>query len=252
MKKMHKYWVIMATVAALLILSLPAYASKADRRIISSARQSYIFKTILYVDDIKIESQNGNVTLTGIVADNFNKMLAAETLSGISGVKSVNNLLEIKGALPSPNSDAWIRDKVKGTLLFRRSVSAANTRVEVENGIVTLQGEATSAAQKDLTTEYTKDVEGVKDVNNQMTVAGSAQKDRTVGQKIDDASVTAQVKMTLLYHRSTSALNTKVETRRGVVTLSGAAQNAAEKNLAAKYAGDVNGVRKVKNRMTIE
>ncbi|NTW77535.1 MAG: BON domain-containing protein, partial [Syntrophaceae bacterium] len=70
--------------------------------------------------------------------------------------------------------------------------------------------------------------------------------------KIDDASITAQVKMTLLYHRSTSALNTSVTTKRGVVTLSGKAKNAAEKDLATKFAIDVNGVKSVKNRMTIE
>jgi len=58
--------------------------------------------------------------------------------------------------------------------------------------------------------------------------------------------------MTLLYHRSTSALNTSVKTKRGVVTLSGKAGSAAEKDLASKYANDVNGVKGVNNRMTIE
>jgi len=75
---------------------------------------------------------------------------------------------------------------------------------------------------------------------------------QTTGGKIDDASITAQVKMTLLYHRSTSALNTSVTTKSGVVTLSGKAKNAAEKDLAAKFAKDVNGVKSVKNQMTIE
>ena len=58
--------------------------------------------------------------------------------------------------------------------------------------------------------------------------------------------------MTLLYHRSTSALNTKVETNNGIVTLYGKASNAAELNLATKLVNDVNGVKGVKNRMTIE
>jgi hyperosmotically inducible protein len=40
----------------------------------------------------------------------------------------------------------------------------------VEGGIVTLQGEATSQAQKDLTTEYANDVNGVKGVKNRMTI----------------------------------------------------------------------------------
>ena len=56
----------------------------------------------------------------------------------------------------------------------------------------------------------------------------------------------------MLYHRSTSAINTKVETNNGKVTLYGKAGNAAEKDLAAKLANDVNGVKGVENRMTIE
>jgi len=55
-----------------------------------------------------------------------------------------------------------------------------------------------------------------------------------------------------VYHRSTSALNTSVTTKRGVVTLSGKAKNAAELKPATKFTNDVNGVKGVKNRMTIE
>ena len=42
------------------------------------------------------------------------------------------------------------------------------------------------------------------------------------------------------------------ETKHGVVTLSGKAGNAAEKDLASKVVSDVHGVKSVKNRMTIE
>ena len=95
----------------------------------------------------------------------------------------------------------------------------------MKDGIVALRGEATREAQKDLTTEYAEDVEGVKDVKNEMTVAKTLVKPaKTVGEKVDDASITAQVK----------------------------AKNAAEKDLATKFANDVRGVKKVNNHMTIE
>jgi hyperosmotically inducible periplasmic protein len=252
MKTIYRLVVMMVAVVALLALSLPVQASKMDDRIESTARNSYVFKTFLQSDDIKIESMDGNVTLTGIVADNFNKSLAQETLTGIPGVKNVDNRLKVKAGYPTANSDAWLRDKVKATLLFHRSVSGLKTEVNVKDGIVTLRGEATSGAQKDLSTEYAKDVEGVKGVNNEMTVSKTAKKTQTVGQKVDDASITAQVKLSLLYHRSTSAINTKVETNNGDVTLYGKAGSAAEKNLATKFANDVNGVKSVNNRMTIE
>ena len=210
-----------------------------------------MFRTYLHADDIKIRSMDGVVSLTGTVSEESHKSLAQETVANLSGVTSVDNKLEVKGEHPVENSDAWLTTKVKTILLFHRNVSAM-TEVNTKDGIVTLQGEATSQAQKDLTTEYAKDVEGVKDVKNEMTVTKTSKKTRTVGQKIDDASITAQVKMTLLYHRSTSALKTSVTTKKGEVILRGKAKNAAEKDLATKFANDVNGVKGVKNRMTIE
>jgi len=227
---------LMVAAVALLALSMPVQASNMDSRIESTAKQSYVFKTYLKDDDIKIQSMDGVVTLTGTVSEESHKSLAQETMAGLPGVKSVDNKLEIKGEPSTANSDAWLRDKVKVALLFHRSVSAVTTEVDVKDGMVTLRGDAASQAQKELTTEYAKGVEGVKDVNNEMTVTETSKKTRTVGEKIDDASITAQVKMTLLYHRSTSALNTKVETKRGVVTLYGKASNAAELDLATKLA----------------
>jgi hyperosmotically inducible periplasmic protein len=243
---------IMVAAVAMLVFSVPAHASKMDSRIELAAKQSYVFKTYLQGDDINIQSRNGAVTLTGNVSEKYHISLAQDTVAGLPGVKSVDNRLEVKGAVPTANTDAWLRDKVKVTLLFHRSVSAGTTEVDVKDGIVTLRGRAASHAQKELTTEYARDVEGVKDVNNEMTVPRTWKKTRSAGEKIDDASITAQVKMTLLYHRSTSALHTKVMTKRGVVTLYGKAGNAAEMKLANKLANDVTGVKGVRNRMTIE
>ena len=244
---------LIVVAAVLMVFSVSVYASQMDSRIELAAKQSYVFKTYLQADDIKIESRDGVVTLTGIVSEEYHKSLAQETVAGLPGVNSVDNRLVIKGEFPTANSDAWLRDKVKATLLFHRSVSAGTTEVDVKDGIVTLRGDAASQAQKDLTTEYAKDVEGVKDVKNIMTVSQTPKNTRTtIGVDIDDASITAQVKLSLLYHRSTSAINTKVETNNGNVTLYGKARNESEVNLATKLTNDINGVKGVRNRMIIE
>ncbi len=52
--------------------------------------------------------------------------------------------------------------KVKAAILLHREVSAEETDVFVQDGVVTLRGQANSDAQKKLTTEYAKDVKGVK------------------------------------------------------------------------------------------
>jgi hyperosmotically inducible periplasmic protein len=243
---------LMVAAIALLAISLPVHASKMDDRIESTAKKSYVFKTYLKDDAIKIQSRDGAVTLTGTVSEESHKSLAKETVASLPGVKTVDNRLEVKEERPAEGSDAWLMMKVKTTLLFHRSVSGFKTEVNVKEGIVTLQGQATSQAQKDLTTEYARDVDGVKDVKNEMTVAKTSKKGRAETEKIDDASITAQVKMTLIYHRATSALDTSVTTKKGVVTLGGKAKNATEKDLATKLVNDVNGVKSVKNLMTIE
>jgi osmotically-inducible protein OsmY len=225
------------------------YGSENDDRIESSAKKSYVYRTYLKDDDIKIECKDGAVTLTGTVSDESHKSLAADTVKGLPGVKSVDNRITVKGEAPSRPSDDWVSAKVKAALLFHRNVSA-KTEVFVKDGVVTLRGTASSKAQKDLTTEYTRDVDGVKDVKNEMTIAESGS-DKTIGEAIDDASITAQVKAALLTHRSTSGLRTEVETDNGVVTLTGQAKNAAEKDLVTKLVKDIKGVKDVRNNMTL-
>jgi osmotically-inducible protein OsmY len=291
MKKSTSRLALIITLAILPLVNVPAYASVTDDRIETAAKQSYVFKTFLKDDDITIESQDGSATLTGTVSDASHKSLASETVAGLPGVVGVDNKLQEKSEVPADNTDAWLINKVEATLLFHRNVNASKTEVLAKDGVVTLRGEADNTAQKDLATEYAKDVEGVQDVKNEMTTPTAADtkpgkttmgqkmgavgnkmgamgdnmgdkmstmgdnmgdKMSTMGDKIDDASITALVKTTLLYHRSTSALNTKVDTKDGVVNLAGKAKNAAEKDLATKVVSDVHGVKMVVNNMTVD
>ena len=191
--------------------------------------------------------------MTGLVSEESHKALAKETVVGLLGVKSVDNRLEIKGAPPTANSDAWLKDKVKLVFTFHRGVISGNTEVDVKDGIVILRGIATSQAQKELTAEYARDVDGVKDVKNEMTLLKTGDKTlQTSGEKVDDTSITAQVKMALLLHQSTSDLQITVKTKRGVVILGGKAKNTAEKNQVAKLVSDIHGVKSADNRMTIK
>ncbi len=243
----------LALVAGTILMSgMSARASDTDSRIESSAASSYVFKTYLKDDSIKTESKDGAVTLTGTVADASQKSMAENTVASLPGVISVDNELQISGKQPAEHSDARITMKVKTALLFHRNVSATGTTVYTKNGVVTLQGIASSMAQKELTTEYAKDVDNVKEVKNDMTITATpAAPDSTIGDKIDDASITAEVKTSLMSHRSTSVLHTSVSTTDGVVTVGGIAANAAEKSLVTKLATDINGVTSVINNMTI-
>lgn len=241
-----------AATVALIVTATPAQASVSDDAIEASFKKTYVNQTYLKNDSITTESKEGVVTLTGTVSEESHKAMAQDTAEGITGVIRVDNQLATKAEVAAENKDAWINRKVKLSLLFHRHVDSGNTVVEVKDGVVTLKGEAINAAQKDLTAEYASDIEGVTKVKNEMTVsAAPVLAERTEGKKIDDASITAQVKMSLATHRSTSSVKTKVETRDGKVTLTGIAKNDAEKTLVSKLVNDIQGVTDVNNQMTV-
>lgn len=240
------------TIAALFLLGAPLAASESDDRIVATFERSYVFKTYLVGDTVRASVKDGVVTLVGTVEDDAHRKLAQDTAAGLPGVVRVDNQLTITGVAVAERSDLWIGNRVRMTLLFHRNVSAGRTTVAVKDGVVTLTGEADSMAQRELTVEYAKDIDGVREVKDAMTVqASAAPAIRPISEQLDDASISAQVKAALSTHRSTSAVKTGVETRKGEVTLTGIAKNDAERSLVSKLVGDIQGVTRVENRMTV-
>jgi hyperosmotically inducible periplasmic protein len=251
---MKKLNIITEITALAVILTAGAlFATQTSERIETTFKNSFVYITYLRDDAIKIQSTNDSVvSLTGTVSEWFHSSLAEETVAGLPGVWRVDNKLEVKAERPGENSDAWISMKVKTMLLFHKNVSNLKIDVEVLKGVVTLRGQAVSEAQKELTTEYVKDVEWVQTVKNDMTVGKSKKTtSEKVSEYIDDASITAQVKLALLFHRATSVVNTKIETKNGIVKISGVAKNTAERDLVSKLVTDIHGVKSLKNEMTI-
>ena len=237
--------------AAVLLLSPVAiFASSADdRKIEDAAKSSYNYKTVLE-DNVKVKAHDGVVTLSGTVQDKDDRALAVDTVENLPGVVSVKNDIVVKSTYPE-HSDGWMALKIRSRLLVKGNVSATSTKVAVKDGAATLTGTADTMAQKELTAAYAKDIDGVKSVKNDIVVNDKAA-GTTMGEKIDDASITTQVKYALMSHKSTSALKTKVVTTDGVVRVTGDVGSAAEKALVTKLASDVRGTKSVTNDMTVK
>jgi len=86
--------------------------------------------------------------------------------------------------------------------------------------------------------------------------AAAADKTRELGaataEKVDDAAITAKVNAAIAADKDLSALRIDVDTRGGIVTLSGPAPTAAAKERAAEAALKVKGVTSVNNQLTIK
>jgi osmotically-inducible protein OsmY len=75
---------------------------------------------------------------------------------------------------------------------------------------------------------------------------------KTVGETIDDATITTRVKTALLNDPEVGGLRIDVDTFKGVVTLSGAVKSAGERDKAIAIARRIGGVTDVKSTLQIQ
>lgn len=247
---MKLHHILFSSVLAVSAASLFAN-SATDRKIEDAAKASYNYRTVLE-DKVTVKVNEGTVTLTGVVADKSLKSLAEDTVNNLPGVLRVDNKITLDPELKE-HSDAWIAWKIRYELLVRSNVSNRNTKILVKDGVVIITGTAPNAAEKELVGVYAAETAGVKSVKNEIVIVADAKDAKeTVAEKIDDASITTQVKYALFTNKATSAIKTKVTTTEGVVVISGVAANDAEKSLAGKLAQSIRGVKSVTNDMTVK
>ncbi len=82
--------------------------------------------------------------------------------------------------------------------------------------------------------------------------ASSEQTAATIGEKIDDATITASVNAGFAKDPDLSAIKINVDTKDGSVTLMGPAPTPAAKDRATEIAKSVKGVTSVKNQLVVK
>ncbi len=74
---------------------------------------------------------------------------------------------------------------------------------------------------------------------------------KTVGQTIDDTTITTRVKTAMLNDETVGGLRVDVDTFKGVVTLSGRVKSQAEKDQAIALARKIDGVTDIKDALQV-
>lgn len=123
--------------------------------------------------EINVDTYDGVVTLFGMVPSKESKSAAHEIAHGVSGVKRVENQIEVVSSARKEAvevSDEKIQERVKMTLKDRGDQVNADVDVEVKNGVVRLTGTVPSW-QRSLSAVYAaRSVGGVKAVRNELRV----------------------------------------------------------------------------------
>jgi hyperosmotically inducible protein len=145
--------------------------------------------------------------------------------------------------------DSVVTTRVKSALLADPDIKSFDFKVETRKGEVQLSGFVDNQAQIDRATAVIRGVAGVKNIENKLSLKGEA---TTVGNKVDDGIITSKVKAALLADVNIKSLDIAVETRKGEVQLSGFVDNQSQIERAIETARGIEGVRNVRNEMSIK
>jgi len=161
--------------------------------------------------------------------------------------------------MPSQDlSAARQESQIQTTYSLNSSLRANDLQVSVKDGKATLTGTVEEDVSKELANAIALGVTGIDTVDNQIEVApdyapaARTSQDRSFGEMVDDASITATVKSKLLWSKNTEGLEMNVDTTNGKVTLSGVAESDAAKTLASTMAENTRGVVSVDNRLVVD
>lgn len=145
--------------------------------------------------------------------------------------------------------DAALLTSVKSALASDPVTEAGEINVDVNRGVVKLAGFVDTSKEKSKAGDIARQVDGVQSVKNDITVKKG---DSSAGEVIDDSILTGKVKAALIADSSTKAHQINVETKGGVVQLSGFVNDAAAKSAATNVAKSVTGVKDVRNELSVK
>jgi osmotically-inducible protein OsmY len=205
----------------------------------------------LYNLPVNASVNNGKVILEGSVGSPYEKERAELDALSIMNVKSVENRLKIKpsevyGVKQEDRepSDKQIKQYVETELNQDPRIDPFEIKVDVSEGVVTLTGSIPDFYERKIAEDDIRDVVGVLDVDNQLTVLTVQNVDR-------DEAIFIDVENRIESNDVLSNERIKVQVDDGVVVLTGRVSNYWEIHYATEVVSRVMGVRDIINNLTV-
>lgn len=143
-------------------------------------------------------------------------------------------------------TDRQLQVHVQNALDWEPSIDTAEMGVSVDNGVVTLRGDAKTYAEKAAAERVTRTVYGVKAVANDLTVRLGK------GQERSDTDIAEAVVSALRWSTAVPDEGIAVAVSDGWVKLSGKVDWGYQRSAAARLVRDLIGVRGVSNAIVVE
>ncbi|NEG58494.1 molecular chaperone OsmY [Pantoea agglomerans] len=188
----------------------------------------------------------GSALISGsALADESMSQKASQTADS-AGSKIDSSMKKVDGYM----DDSGITAKAKAALVDDDAIKSTDISVKTHSGVVTLSGFVTSQDQAEKAVAVVQKIEGVKSVSDKLHVRDS--KASSMKGYAGDTATTSEIKAKLLADDIVPSRNVKVETTDGVVQLSGQVANQAQSERAESIAKAIEGVKSVKNDLTVK
>jgi osmotically-inducible protein OsmY len=143
---------------------------KTDLEIQKNVMEELKWEPFLKASEIGVAVKNGVVTLNGTV-DSYSKKISAEKAAKrVLGVKAVAEDIEVKLGIESKKNDTEIAETILKTLKWHSAIAENKIKIKVENGWVSLDGEAEWEFQKNAAKTAIEGLSGVLGIFNNIKI----------------------------------------------------------------------------------
>jgi osmotically-inducible protein OsmY len=205
-----------------------------------------------------------------------------------AGVAALAWLVPAPSAPAQQVADATTTAKIATAFLFNEHLNPYSIQAETRDGTVTLSGTVDNRMQRDLAERVAKSIEGVRQVVNNIRIAGQASQAATETRpkaqespqpqvsapsssprleqaqrepsesiplggpsEVDEAALTAAIQTRLEYQRGVDERGVRIEVRNGEVTLEGTVPSQQQLRQIEEIVGSTRGVTAVYNRLEV-
>ncbi|HMA22799.1 MAG: BON domain-containing protein [Gemmatimonas sp.] len=192
--------------------------------------------------EIGVAAKDGVVTLTGWVASYAEKLAAERATERVAGVKAVANDLTVKIPSNFARSDTELAHRIVDALVWDVEVPDEKITASVTNGWVTLEGEVEWQYQRDAAARAARNLAGVHGVYNNIHV---------MAKRVSSDEVSQSIKEALERRADRTASHIIVDTKDGVVTLTGSVPSYGDRRAAEGAAWSAPGVTEVRDALAV-